>query len=101
MPSRRKHPDSQRSTSSSPLADPQDQAAASPGERELAQEDAALQRKGEREADEPMPLHVYGESAGDHQRRHARTWHDMPANPPKGEEGGTAYQPDTSWVKEQ
>ncbi len=83
-----------------PLADPRDPTTETPGERAVAREDARLRRKGKREASEPMPLHIYGESEGDHARRHARTWRDAPANLPKGEEGGTAYQPDTSWVKE-
>ena len=99
MPSKARPSTSQPTPQPDPQADSHDPAA-TPGERALAKEDARLRRKAKREANEPMPLHVYGESAGDHKRRHARTWKDMPANPPKGEEGGTAYQPDTSWVKE-
>ena len=62
-------------------------------EREIEDIDERRRRDGERERHLPMPLHIYGESEGDHLLRGARTWQEPPDDAPQGEEGGTKYTP--------
>lgn len=61
--------------------------------------DEHLAIKAEQERHMYLPARIVGECAGDHQRRGAPEWTDMPDEPPLGEEGGTAWTPDNLWLR--
>ena len=63
--------------------------------------DARLAARAEREKHLHLPSRIVGECAGDHLRRGAPDWVDMPDEPPLGEEGGTAWTPDNLWLREE
>lgn len=63
--------------------------------------DAHLAARAEREKHLHMPARIAGECAGDHLRRGAPLWTEMPDEPPLGEEGGTAWTPDNLWLREE
>ncbi len=48
-----------------------------------------------------LPTRIFGECAADHQQRGAPNWSDAPEVMPLGEEGGTAWTPDNSWLHEE
>ncbi len=63
--------------------------------------DARLAARAEREKHLHLPARIAGECPGDHQRRGAPDWIDMPDAMPLGEEGGTAWTPDNAWLREE
>jgi hypothetical protein len=63
--------------------------------------DEHLAMRAEQERHLHLPARIVGESAGDHLRRRAPEWTDMPDEPPLGEEGGTAWTPDNLWLREE
>jgi hypothetical protein len=62
--------------------------------------DERLLTRAERERHLHMPTRIFGESIGDHLRRGARLWTDLPDVLPLGEEGGSAWTPDNWWLRE-
>ena len=70
-------------------------------EEALRQADERLAARAEREKHLHLPTRIVGECLGDHLRRGARRWTDMPDEPPLGEEGGTAWTPDNLWLHEE
>lgn len=63
--------------------------------------DERLAARGEREKRLHLPTRIVGECLGDHLRRGARRWTEMPDEPPLGEEGGTAWTPDNLWLHQE
>ena len=63
--------------------------------------DERLAIKAEQERHWHLPARIVGECVGDHLRRGAPEWTDMPDEPPLGEEGGTAWTPDNVWLREE
>ncbi|MDE3230963.1 MAG: hypothetical protein KGO05_13875 [Chloroflexota bacterium] len=63
--------------------------------------DERLAIRAEREKHMYLPTRIVGECLGDHLRRGARRWTDMPDEPPLGEEGGTAWTPDNLWLRDE
>ncbi len=63
--------------------------------------DEHMVARAEREKHLHMPARIAGECAGDHLRRGAPLWTEMPDEPPLGEEGGTAWTPDNLWLREE
>lgn len=70
-------------------------------EAEMRLIDEHLAARAEREKHLHMPARIAGECTGDHQRRGAPLWTQMPDEPPLGEEGGTAWTPDNLWLREE
>ena len=66
----------------------------------LRMADERLAARAERERHLHMPTRIFGECAGDHLRRGARLWTDLPDVLPLGEEGGSAWTPDNWWLRE-
>ncbi len=62
--------------------------------------DERLAVRAEYERHLHMPTRIVGESLGDHLRRGARRWVDLPDVLPLGEEGGTAWCPENQWLRE-
>ena len=62
--------------------------------------DERLAARAEHERHLHMPTRIVGESLGDHLRRGARRWVDLPDVLPLGEEGGTAWCPENQWLRE-
>ncbi len=63
--------------------------------------DEHLAAKAEHERHLHLPTRIVGECLGDHVRRGARRWTDLPDALPLGEEGGTAWTPDNAWLREE
>ncbi|HZC06796.1 MAG TPA: hypothetical protein VE338_14260 [Ktedonobacterales bacterium] len=63
--------------------------------------DEHLAARAERERRMYLPTRIVGECLGDHVRRGARRWVDLPDVLPLGEEGGTAWTPDNAWLREE
>ncbi len=63
--------------------------------------DERLAARAEHEKHLHLPTRIVGECLGDHLRRGARRWTEMPDEPPLGEEGGTAWTPDNLWMHEE
>lgn len=63
--------------------------------------DERLTMSGQHAGSLHLPARMFGECEGDHLRRGAPLWSDMPDEPPLGEEGGTAWTPDNAWLREE
>ncbi|HET9111837.1 MAG TPA: hypothetical protein VFN78_13490 [Ktedonobacterales bacterium] len=63
--------------------------------------DERMAARAERERCLHLPTRIVGECRGDHLRRGAPNWVDLPDVLPLGEEGGTAWTPDNAWLREE